>query len=312
MSPDTNTGMNVKTRRDFVAGASALAGCGFAGAAGALAATESKRLQERLTDIERGSGGRLGVAILDTASGSRARHRADERFPMCSTFKLLAAAALLKRVDEGRTRLDERIIFEPFSIVPYSPITEKRVSGHGMPLGEICEAAVTLSDNTAGNLLLASIGGPPGFTAFARTLGDAMTRLDRVEPDLNEATPGDPRDTTTPMAMLGNIQKLVLGDALSAPSKALLTKWMLGCKTCDTRLRAGLPAGWKTGDKTGTGERGSTNDVGVIWPPGRAPIIVTVYLTGTTASTDRRNSAIAAVGRAVADGGSDSRGKGTY
>ena len=138
-----------------------------------------------------------------------------------------------------------------------------------MTLAEICEAAMIVSDNTAGNLILAALGGPAGFTAYVRSLGDSITRLDRIEPDLNEAAPGDPRDTTTPLAMLGNVQKLVLGDALSAASREQLTKWMLGNKTGDTRLRAQLPAGWRTGDKTGAGERGTNNDVGVLWPPGR-------------------------------------------
>jgi beta-lactamase class A len=167
-------------------------------------------------------------------------------------------------------------------------------------LSDICEAAMTLSDNTAGNLILTSLGGPQGITQFARSLGDTMTRLDRTETALNEAIPGDPRDTTTPNAMLDNVQKLVLGDVLSPPSKEQLTKWLLGNKTGDTRLRAHLPPGWRVGDKTGSGERGTTNDVGVIWPAQGAPILVAIYLTETTAHPNARNGTLAAVGAAIA------------
>ena len=157
-----------------------------------------------------------------------------------------------------------------------------------------------VSDNTAGNLILATLGGPAGFTAYVRTLGDGITRLDRIETALNEALPGDPRDTTTPLAMLGNLQKLMLGDVLSSASKEQLTRWMLGNKTGDTRLRAQLPPGWRTGDKTGAGERGTNNDVGVLWPPEGKPIVVAAYLTGTSAAVEQRNATLAAVGRAVA------------
>ena len=159
---------------------------------------------------------------------------------------------------------------------------------------------MTVSDNTAGNLILTALGGPRALPTMRARSATAITRLDRIEPELNEALPGDPRDTTTPLAMLGNVQKLVLGEALSPASKEQLTKWMLANKTGDTRLRAGLPAGWRTGDKTGAGERGTNNDVGVLWPPERAPIVVTIYLTGTPAPADKRNATLAAVGHAIA------------
>jgi beta-lactamase class A len=256
-------------------------------------------LSEALARIEAASGGRLGVAVL--GSGVQAAHRADERFPLCSTFKLLAAAAVLARVDAGRERLDRRIRFKAGDLVVYSPVTKEHAGGDGMTLEELCEAAMVASDNTAGNLLLDTLGGPAGLTAYVRTLGDAVTRLDRSEPDLNEALPDDPRDTTSPAAMLSNLRSLVLGDALTPPSKARLTGWLVGNKTGDTRLRAGLPRDWRVGDKTGAGERGTNNDVGVLWPPNRAPVIVAAYLTGTEAPADRRNATIAAVGQAVAE-----------
>jgi beta-lactamase class A len=252
-------------------------------------------LAVQFAEIEKASGGRLGVAVLDTSG-----HRPDERFPMCSTFKLLAAAAILKRIDAGRERLDRRIPFGPSDLVVNSPTTKARVGEGGLTLAELCEAAMVMSDNTAGNLLLANLGGPAGLTAIARSLGDQTSRLDRWEPDLNEALPGDPRDTTTPAAMLENIRLLVLGDALSVSSRQQLTAWLLGNKTGDTRLRARLPKGWRVGDKTGAGEQGTTNDVGLLWPPNRDPVIVSAYLTNSPAPTEQRNATIAAVGEVVA------------
>ncbi len=289
-------------RRRFSMGAgAALIGCGLSGGPWRARAGRgwSRQLPGDLDKIEAESGGRLGVAVLDTLSGERIGHRADERFPMCSTFKLLAAAAILARVDAERERLDRRIRFEAGDVVVNSPITKDRHGGDGMSLAELCEAAMTASDNTAGNLLLANLGGPAGLTAYARSLGDTVTRLDRIEPELNEALPGDPRDTTTPSAMLTNLHTLALANALSARSREQFVQWLVGNKTGDTRLRAGLPAGWCAGDKTGAGDNGTTNDVGLIWPPDRAPVIVSVYLTGTSATGERRNASVASVGRAV-------------
>ena len=232
-------------RRRFSMGAgAALIGCGLSGGPRRARAARgwSRQLPGDLDKIEAESGGRLGVAVVDTLSGERTGHRADERFPMCSTFKLLAAAAILARVDAERERLDRRIRFEAGDVVVNSPITKDRHGGDGMSLAELCEAAMTASDNTAGNLLLANLGGPAGLTAYARSLGDTVTRLDRIEPELNEALPGDPRDTTTPAAMLANLHTLALANALSAKSRDQLVQWLVGNKTGDTRLRAGLPA----------------------------------------------------------------------
>lgn len=182
-------------------------------------------------------------------------------------------------------------------VVAYSPETKKHAGEGGMTLGEICKAALTLSDNTAANLMLESIGGPARLTQFARALGDDVTRLDRIEPELNEAKPGDPRDTTTPAAMLDDLRKIVLGDALSAQSRHQMTDWMVANKTGDRRLRAGIPRDWHVGDKTGSGGNAQTNDIAVIWPPGRGPIIVTVYFADSPASDDARDSVLAHVGR---------------
>ena len=264
------------------------------------ASIADQRLIDEIRRLESESGGRLGVCVLETATGTRHVHRGDERFPMCSTFKALAAAAILARVDAGKEVLARRITFDASALVTYSPVTEKRVGGDGMTLAEICDAAVTLSDNAAANLLLASIGGPPGLTAFARGLGDEVTRLDRNEPSLNEALPDDPRDTTTPNAMASTLRTLILGTtALSAASREQLTAWLLANKTGDTRLRAGLAKDWRVGDKTGSGARGTANDIAVIWPPNKSPIVITAYLTGATVSTAQQNATLASVARAV-------------
>ena len=257
--------------------------------------------QRILADLERRHGGRLGVEVLDTATMNGVAHRGDERFPMCSTFKFLAAAFVLARVDRGQESLDRRVAYTRDDLVTYSPVTEKHV-GAGMTVGELCDAAVTLSDNTAGNLLLDSFGGPAGLTAYARSLGDEVTRLDRRETDLNEARPGDPRDTTTPAAMVDLLRQTVLGDALSGPSRAQLTAWLVANKTGDKRLRAGVPKDWRVGEKTGTGENNTTNDVGIIWPPARAPIIVAAYYVEARASGDERNAVLAEVGRLATAG----------
>jgi beta-lactamase class A len=256
-------------------------------------------MKEKITGIEGRVKGRLGVAVLDTGSDRRFGYREDERFPMCSTFKLLAAAAILKRVEHGQETLGRRVHFSKSDLVTYSPATEKHLDD-GMTVAELCEAAITLSDNTAGNLMLGMLGGPSGITAFARGMGDPLTRLDRTEPTLNEAVPGDVRDTTTPAAMAENLRKLMFGGALAKASSEQLKAWLLANKTGNARLRARLPAGWRVGDKTGSGERGSTNDVGILWPPDSAPLIVAAYLMDTAASTDQRNEALAAVGEAVA------------
>jgi beta-lactamase class A len=257
-----------------------------------------ERPSARLANLEARSGGRLGVAALELGTGRRIAYRAEERFAMCSTFKFLAAACVLARVDRKQERLDRRIVFTARELVTYSPVAKDRV-GSGMAVAELCEAAMTVSDNTAANLLLASFGGPAGLTAFARSLGDGVTRLDRVEPDLNEATPGDPRDTTTPWAMLESLRRLVLGDALSASSREQLAAWLVANKTGDQRLRAGLPGGWRIGDKTGTGMNGATNDIAVAWPPRRAPIVISAYFAESELPADGRNAVLTDVARIV-------------
>ena len=260
---------------------------------------QQRAIQSQLASIEQNVRGRLGVAILDLESGLHAGHRSDERFPMCSTFKLMLAACVLARADRRDEALTRRIAYGPDRLEQYAPITSRHVGAQGMSIADLCDAAVTMSDNTAANLLLDTIGGPAGFTAFMRQLDDTVTRLDRNEPTLNTAIPGDVRDTTTPKAMLESMRKVLLGDALSRNSRALLLAWAVGNRTGDARLRAGVPRDWRVADKTGTGERGSTNDIGVLWPQHRAPILVTVYLTETNAPERSREAAIAEVARTI-------------
>lgn len=263
-----------------------------------LLAAPADDLAREFARIEVKSKGRLGVAVL-LPSGKRVQHRGDERFPMCSTFKFLAASLVLTRVDAGREHLDRAVSFSKSDLVTYSPETEKH-AGSSMTMAELCKAALTLSDNTAANLLLASFGGPPAVTSFARSIGDPVTRLDRNETTLNEATPGDPRDTTTPNAMLRNLQKILVGDVLKPGSRKQLTDWMLANTTGKAKFVTGLPSDWKVADKTGSGEHGSNNDIGVLYPPAGKPVLIASYLTETEIANDDRNAIHADVARAIA------------
>ena len=256
-------------------------------------------LQQRLAGLERRHGGRLGVAILDTADGRLITRRGGERFAMCSTFKFLAAAFVLARVDRAQENLGRRIVYSRNVLLPHSPITGRHVGGTGMTVASICEAAMTQSDNAAANLLLDSFGGPAALTAHLRSIGDGVTRLDRREPGLNEDKPGDPRDTTTPVAMLQDLHRIILGDVLSASSRAQLAAWLVANRTGDQRLRAGVPKSWRAGDRTGSGAT-ALNDIAVIWPPGRPPIIVTAYYDGAGGSDEEQEMVLSEVGRLAA------------
>ena len=250
-------------------------------------------------DVEHAVRGRLGVAVLDTGTGTLVGHRLDERFPMCSSFKFLAAALVLARVDAGAERLERRVPIRREDLLDYAPVSAGHV-GDTLSVAQLCEAAVAVSDNTAANLLLADVGGPAALTRFLRGLGDAQTRLDRNEPTLNEAVPGDPRDTTTPRAMAHALRATTLGDALAPASRAQLVAWMTATSTGAKRLRAGLPTDWRVGDKTGTGRLGTTNDVAVAWPPRRPPLLIAAYLTECSAPIEAREAALAEVARRVA------------
>lgn len=242
---------------------------------------------------------RIGLAVYDYHSGKRWEYNANDRFPLTSTFKALACAAVLERVDAGDEDLQRVVIVRESDLVPYAPVTAKRLGGQGMTLYELCDAAMSMSDNTAANLVLRSLGGPQGVTEFARRIGDSLTRLDRWEIELNEASPGDLQDTTTPNAMAQNLRRLVFGDVLSTNSRQQFADWLVGNKVAGSLIRAGIPDDWRVGDRTGAGGYGSRSIIAVIWPPERKPVIVAIYMTETKASLDERNAAIAAMAKAL-------------
>jgi beta-lactamase class A len=251
-----------------------------------------------LARIERRSGGLLGVQVVHTGSGRRWGWRGDERFPMCSSFKLPLAGMALRQAATGALRLDERLAFGPSDLMHWSPVTEGLLAEGSLTLAELCAATLATSDNTAANLVLARLGGPPAFTAFMRGLGDAVTRLDRAEPAMNAPHPF--WDSSSPRAMAHSLQALLLGDALPPPQQAQLKAWLLASVTGRHRLRAGLPAGWAIASKTGTSDHGSTNDLGVVWPAGGAPIVVVAFIRGSRAGYAQREAALAEVARLVA------------
>jgi beta-lactamase class A len=291
--------MRRHSRRLFLAGLAATASLRTRAAPSAEERVD--QANQRLVAIEAREGGRLGVFARDTGTSSTLSHRADERFPMCSTFKLLAAAAALNLVDQGAERLDRTIAYGPSDLLDYAPIAKAHVAQGSMTLAEACAAAIDWSDNTAANLILQAIGGPAGFTQFARSLGDNVTRLDRNEPSLNTAAPGDERDTTSPRAMAEDIGQVLIGETLSQASRRQLEAWLIDDKVGDKRLRAGLPPSWRIGDKTGTGDHGTANTIAIIRPPDRAPIIAAVYYTGSPAPLDARNAIHKEIGGLIAE-----------
>jgi beta-lactamase class A len=247
-------------------------------------------------DVERRSGGRLGIAALDTETGRRLDHRANERFALCSTFKFLLSAAVFARIDAGLENPNRIIPFGQRDIVITSPITSQHIGG--MSVFALLQATLQASDSTAANLLLASLGGPEAWTAFARMIGDRVSRLDRNEPDLNFVGAGDLRDTTTPAAMLNNLQSILLGQVLTDASRQKLEDWMVSATTGLKRLRAGIPKDWKVADRTGTSYT-VRNDIALLRPPGRGPILVSVYTDGVTLPDWKADALIAQVGQII-------------
>lgn len=291
------------TRRAVLASAPALllsSGCSpwAAHRPNAAQVTAQRKALDRLQQLEQSLDGRLGLFALDTGSGRELAHRANERFPLCSTFKVLAAAGVLAQSAHSPGLLQQRIAYQSSDLVSYSPITEKH-AGQGMTVAELCAAGLQYSDNTAGNLMIGMLGGPEGVTAYARSIGDTAFRLDRWETALNSALPDDPRDTTAPMAMGRSLHRLVLGGALPAPQREQLRQWLLGNTTGRARIQAGIPADWRIGDKTGGGDHGTANDIAVLWPPGRAPVVLTIYTTQRRKEAAARNDVLAAAAQAV-------------
>ena len=289
------------SRRSFLSGlAVVLTAPVGAIAKAATSPTKFDGVLPKIRRIEAKSGGRLGVSCRISGTTAQFGYRQGELFPMCSTFKALAAAFILHRVDGGIEQLDRSIKIPHDAVIANSPTTKKHAGGE-MTVAQLCEAAVTVSDNGAANLLLESFGGPAQLTAYLHSIGDKVTRLDRIEPELNESLPGDARDTTSPLAMTGNFERLTIGNSLSEKGRVQLVDWLVANKTGDERIRAALPKGWTCGDKTGTGAHGSTNDAAVIWPASGNPILMSVYLTGTKQSLAKRNAVIAAVSHALVE-----------
>jgi beta-lactamase class A len=274
-----------------------------AGLVGGCATGRAAARPGRLDELERAQGGRLGVVAFELGGGRSLAHRADERFPMQSTFKTLLAAAILTKAERARSGLasglDRPIRFTAADLLEHAPVVRASVGRGEMSVGALCEAAITVSDNAAANLLLADLGGLGPFGAYVRSLGDQVTRLDRIEPLLND-TPGDPRDTTTPRTMAENWRRLFFGDALSPAAREQLTTWHRRTTSGPARLRAGLPPSWALAHKTGTGGHGSTNDVGIVWPPGRPPLVVAAYYAEREAPLPLEEAVLAEVGRLVA------------
>jgi beta-lactamase class A len=255
-----------------------------------------------LAAIERTSSGKLGVFAIDTGSGRTLAWRAAERFPFCSSFKALLAARVLAKVDRGELKLDQRIAYTPADLLSYAPIARKHVAEGAMTLGELCAAAIEYSDNTAANLLLREIDGPAALTAWVRATGDDAFQLSHTETALNLSRLGQPRDTTTPQAMARSFQRLVLGEVLKPGSRTQLADWLVANTTGANRLRAGLPSGWRIGDKTGTWSGNgwaSTIDVAIAWPPKGAPLVIAGFVTDT-ADSAAGEQALQAVGRVAA------------
>ena len=265
-----------------------------------LPANAADTLVDAVKSAENELGARIGLAVHDLETEQRWEYRSDERFALSSTFKTLACANVLHNVDVGQEKIDRVIRFSKSNLVTYSPVTEKHVGKKGMSLGELCQATLSTSDNSAANFILQAIGGPKSLTQFLRASGDDTTRIDRWETELNEAIPKDKRDTTTPIAIITTLEKLVVGDTLSTESRQQLQSWLKGNEVGDALFRKGVPSDWIVADRTGAGGYGSRAITAVMWPPGRKPVIAALYITETDASFEDRDAMIAKIGTEIA------------
>jgi len=286
-------------RRSFLIASTALA-VSSACFARRLPSVAQEQALRQCAELEARLNGRLGIFAFSGDSGWQLAYRADERFALCSTFKLFLAAAILAQSRQSPGLLQQTVHYRAADLVSYSPVTARHV-GVGMSVTALCAATVQHSDNTAANLLLRVLGGPERVTAFLRACGDAVFRLDRWEPELNSAIPGDARDTSTPHAVGTSLHRLVLGEILPMDLRAQLRQWMLGSRTGALRIKAGIPPDWIIGDKTGTGQYGSANDIAVLWPPGRRPLVLAVYTRQHRQQAAANEAVIAAAARIVVD-----------
>jgi beta-lactamase class A len=297
--PDPQNPMN---RRHFLFATAAIpVALPFTLRAAGAPTPSTQQIEDRLAALERRSGGRLGVAAADADGKMTIGHRADERFAVCSTFKVVLAGAILAHSGDIDGGLQRRIRYRRSELVANSPVSSQHVDD-GMTVAALCAAAIQYSDNTAANLLMKLLGGPQAVTAYAHSIGNAAFRLDRWEPALNSCIPDDPRDTATPAAMAASLRTLALGDALSPEHRAQLNDWLRGNTTGAKRIRAAVPAGWNVGDKTGSGDYGTANDLAVLYPPQRKPIVLAVYYTRDEPHAPWRDDVIAAAAGVVVEG----------
>ena len=263
-----------------------------------MAASEASELDSALARLEQQHHGRLGLAYIDSGSGESYSYRGEERFAFCSTFKAVLAGAVLQRSVSQPGLLDKQVHYAATDLLAYAPITKTHLD-KGMRIGELAAAAVQYSDNTAANLLLQEIGGVQALNRFVQGLGDPAFRLDRIEPHLNSAEPGDVRDTTTPLAMAHTLQAMTLGKGLPQAQQAQLISWLKGNTTGAQSIQAGVPAGWQVGDKTGAGSYGTTNDIAILWPEQGAPKVLAIYFTQPAADAQANRAILAEATRLV-------------
>lgn len=289
----------MRLRRVLLAGL--LSGGVFAAlvAGQALAQDELTKLAGTIARIENSLDARVGLLVVESGSDWSFGHRVGERFPMNSTFKALLCGAVLGWADEGKVDLAETIEIDADDILDHAPVTGSRV-GNAMRIGELCLATIDMSDNTAANLLIDRVGGPFAVTSFLQGIGDSVTRLDRYEPEMNSFAPDDPRDTTTPAAMVSTLQKLLLGDVFSPMSRAQLRDWMGGGGVTGEMIRAAAPNDWKIADKSGSGAA-SRSIVAMIAPPDHAPYFVAIYLSEAEVDFEARSAAVIELSAAVID-----------
>ncbi len=258
------------------------------------------RAADGIADIEKALGGRIGIAAINPASHRSFRYRSHERFAMCSTFKASLAAMILRRAESGALSLEETIAYGKADLLPTSSVTAAHVDQGSLSIEELCQAAVEVSDNAAANLLLRRIDGPAQLTEFFRSIGDKVSRLDRMELELNFNEPGDPRDTTTPDAMIEDLKAFLLSDqVLTPPSRDRLTRWMINEQNGRNRIRSAVPPFWKVANKPGTNANGAVNDIAVVWPEGGSPIAICIYTDAPGATLTRSTDAIAAAAKAA-------------
>lgn len=267
-------------------------------AAPAFADTAEQALSKTIARIETEMKARVGVQIYDSGTGWGWGHRQDERFLMASTFKALLCGAVLQAVDRGEVSLDEKLKIRAEDISNHAPVAEKYIGG-SLTIARLCHATLDQSDNTAANLLVDRLGGPQAVTEFLRGIGDQVTRLDRKEPDLNIFVAGDPRDTTSPAAVVKSWEAMLTGDVLSSKSRSQLTEWLSTGGVTGKLLRPSVPKGWQVADRSGGGREHTRNIVAMLTPPGRAPIFVAIFVSDTPANWSSRNAAVTEIGAAV-------------